>query len=367
MQDVWSLPHHFGSVLKISRIVVAYQRRTAEGIEKPYLFRTYKNLHKSPQNSPFLPLDRNPDLAHDIPIWKVGRATSAAPSYFEPAKIDGLEYVDGGFGANNPSQEAYREVRRMNNNSDAAIGIMVSVGTGVNLSSSRFTDRTGLSKYWHYLDFMKKWATESETTHEHMLEISKDKFNYHRFNVAKCIGTMKLDEWKTRGKIRRGLGILIGKTRGPSPKADGLPPLMQTGETELEKKVNRLNSSRGDDTLKIPEWLKARNKTIEFMSKHTKDYLEDPNVIDWLDKCAAYLVEGRRRRVQTDRERWERACFGAWYQCTQDQCPRGEKEYKSRDSLRAHFLDKHRGVFSKSITEVLKLEKALDECKIIVE
>ena len=276
--------------------------------------------------------------------------------------------MDGGFGANNPSKEAHREVRRMNNNSESAIGILVSVGTGKD-QTKRFTDHTGLLKYFHYLTFMKKWTTESEKTHIEMLDISrdKDKLNYHRFNVEKCIGTMKLDEWRTRGKYRRGLGILIGKMRGPSPNDDGSYGSKQPGETVLEKEVNRSDSSRGNDTLRIPKWFKARNKTIETMSKHTEDYLKDPEIIEGLNICANHLVEGRRRRVKTDRERWERACYGTWYQCTQDQCPRGEKEYQSRDSLRAHLLDKHRNNFSKSPAEKPKLEKRLDDCKIIVE
>ncbi|MCJ1394320.1 hypothetical protein MMC18_007198 [Xylographa bjoerkii] len=262
-------------------IVVSYQKRTEEGIEKPYLFRTYKNLHKSLPNSPESALDRNPDLAHDIPIWDVGRATSAAPSYFEPAVIDGLEYVDGGFGANNPSREAYREVRRMNNNSARAIGILVSIGTGLNQSSSRFKDRTGLSKYLNFVDglsrylnyvnFMKKWATDAEHTHQDMLYDSRNIFEYCRLNVVEGIGTMKLDEWKTRGKLRRGLGVLIGKMRPRIPKVDTSVQQTQSGETELEIDVNKANASRGDDVLNIPEWFKARNKTIEFMTKCTNE------------------------------------------------------------------------------------------------
>lgn len=62
-------------------------------------------------------LERNPGRQDNFPIPQVGRATSAAPFYFKAVKLDkdnlDLELIDGGFGANNPSEEAYREVGQM--------------------------------------------------------------------------------------------------------------------------------------------------------------------------------------------------------------------------------------------------------------
>lgn len=98
-------------------------------MENPYLFRSYTNLHKS-KDSEERKLNRNPNTAHDIPIWQVARATSAAPTYLESPSIDGFEYVDGGFGANNPCAETYEEVRRMNNNSKRCVSTNLSIGTG---------------------------------------------------------------------------------------------------------------------------------------------------------------------------------------------------------------------------------------------
>ena len=76
-------------------------------------------------------MTRNPDLAHDIPIWEVARATSAAPTYFKTVKIDHLKYLDGGFGGyNNPTLEIFEEVRTMSNKNSGSVNLMVSVGTG---------------------------------------------------------------------------------------------------------------------------------------------------------------------------------------------------------------------------------------------
>ena len=353
------------SLLTFCSVVVSYQQKIekSRGVEEPYLFRTYKNLHRgAPGSKNKKYFVRNPDLAHDIPIWKVARATSAAPSYFEPAKIDGLKYLDGGFGANNPGHEVYREVQRMNNNSANAIGVLVSIGTGLNDTSGRITDGIGLSRYLNYVNFMKKWATDAEKTHDYLTELIGNKFPYYRLNVDRGIGNMKLDEWKTRGKLRRKLGIAIGKLRAASRKKNSELPQKKAGE----KDVDGSSASRGDDDLKIPEWFKPRNKTIEYISEKTRAYLEKQETQDWLNECAVYLVEGRRARVRTDSQRWERACFGTWYQCNRDQCPRGEKEYRNIEELRAHFLDKHRDAFTKRMDESI-LNKAIDACKVNVQ
>jgi patatin-like phospholipase/acyl hydrolase len=74
------------------------------------------------------------DPAYDFKMWQVARATSAAPTYFEPAKIEvgGLEkyyaLVDGAVFANNPAMCALVEARSKPAN--PAKILMVSLGTG---------------------------------------------------------------------------------------------------------------------------------------------------------------------------------------------------------------------------------------------
>ena len=70
----------------------------------------------------------------DVDMWRVARATSAAPTYFEPAELPEFEQegdhalVDGGVFANNPGVSAYAEALSLY---PAGVEIqMVSVGTG---------------------------------------------------------------------------------------------------------------------------------------------------------------------------------------------------------------------------------------------
>ncbi len=73
------------------------------------------------------------DERDDLPMRDAARATSAAPTYFEPVKLDRgpghpyLALVDGGVFANNPAMSAFAEARR-----DRAVDdvLVLSLGTG---------------------------------------------------------------------------------------------------------------------------------------------------------------------------------------------------------------------------------------------
>lgn len=347
-------------------VVLSYQKQRTQGVETPYLFRTYKHLRKGANPTERL-LDRNPGLAHDVPIYQVARATSAAPTYFKPAKIGDLEYLDGGFGANNPCIEIYDEVRKMNNNSESCVHIIVSIGTGKNNELARFGG-DGVSRYWNYLNFAKKWATESETTHTYMMkkkEHSTKKFHYYRLNVEEGLAVMKLDEWKARGAMRVKLGRGIGRMRfaKPSAEADGSPSSHETEMTENEK---IMADPKGSNE-RIPKWFQPKNKTLDDITRCTEKYLRVKEVQESINECAKILVQSRRCRAKMDPQRWEKTCFGAWYQCNVEGCPRAEKEYESRKALRRHLIDKHRGECTTSTAEGReKLDKRLDICKIMV-
>lgn len=89
----------------------------------------------------------------DFHLRDVARATTAAPTFFEPARItaiDGKQYtlVDGALAANNPALSAYVEARKLYR--DARRYIIVSIGTG--RSSREYPWET--IRRWGYLDWV---------------------------------------------------------------------------------------------------------------------------------------------------------------------------------------------------------------------
>jgi patatin-like phospholipase/acyl hydrolase len=83
---------------------------------------------------------------HDWLMREAARATSAAPTYFEPAKLtaNGQTFAlcDGGVFANNPAMSAYAEARRRHPKAEIRV---VSVGTGQ------------LTRKFHYED-VRDWG-----------------------------------------------------------------------------------------------------------------------------------------------------------------------------------------------------------------
>ena len=71
------------------------------------------------------------------------RATTCAPTYYEPEVIDGKHYVDGGVTANNPTMVALSEARALW--PDTPIDVLVSIGSG---APSRVPARPGSLLEW---------------------------------------------------------------------------------------------------------------------------------------------------------------------------------------------------------------------------
>lgn len=108
---------------------------------KPCLITAYDMRRRKPH---FFRQHRAKELGDqaDFLVRDVARATSAAPTYFEVAKIRSLSritypLIDGGVFANNPAMCAYAEARTMDNCGDGRVDrpsaknmIVVSIGTG---------------------------------------------------------------------------------------------------------------------------------------------------------------------------------------------------------------------------------------------
>lgn len=64
-----------------------------------------------------------------VPMWKIARATSAAPTFFPPYKMDGATLVDGGVFANSPAMCVLADATRLE--PPGTVFRVLSIGTGV--------------------------------------------------------------------------------------------------------------------------------------------------------------------------------------------------------------------------------------------
>lgn len=205
----------------------------------------------------------------------------------------------GGFGANNPTIEAYQSVKQLNHN-QPIVQFLVSIGTGRNLEADP-SPSAGYALYWSYISLAAKWAAQSEDTHHKMLnDTLKDNTQYFRLNVNSGVGKIKLDAWK--GKKGR--------------------------------------------------------KTLDLIRNKTNEYLNSEEGSQQILNSARRLVEIRRARSSdTYRGRWERFCHGVEYVCINVTCRDGkDKRYANRDEFISHVRRNHP-------VECDNLESFLNLCK----
>ena len=262
------------------------ERKTGDVEESvPYIFRSYDHWGKIPPHIN----ERNPGIAHSIPIWEAARATTAAPFYFEPIKISNRKFGDGGFGTNNPAEEMLWEVTHMNGSdlSDHGIALLLSIGTGE--SDIVRIGEGPIGKYRAYFNAAKKLASDSQRVHERLEGYKKPfKLPYYRFNVPKAhgLGDMKLDEWKK-----------------PNP-------------------------------------LKGRNKsTLDTIEEKTTTYCNEPRVRQNLKEVAQILVDHRKNRASLDI--WGLISSGKQYRCTVEGCRRVQQLRPRKEDLADHLMHKH--------------------------
>lgn len=146
--------------------------------------------------------------ARNFLMREVARATSAAPTYFDPVQIktkdvrDYYALIDGGVYASNPAMCAYVEAKAMFPTADC---IVVSLGTGVHTRPLRFTDACGWGK--------SRWAQPildivfdgiSDTVHHQLkllLPVEKQLTRYYRLQAHLEKGDDDLDN-TSRENIR---------------------------------------------------------------------------------------------------------------------------------------------------------------------
>lgn len=256
----------------------------------------------------------NPGPGSDFPLWKVGRATGAAPSYFSPLLDGNAKYEDGAIGRkNNPSELAYTEVTQMHWRHRPLM--IISIGTGKKPSGSIKTDkwyRKILPNVHNLNDVRKNFkrlVLDSQEQHQRFRETiekanenlpEQEKIQYFRFNVPDYLELtkVKLDDWK-------------------GPKG-------VTTKTDMERAVNSYIHGQHNGPSRDAD---------------EKDVAFDQSIDQNLRKCARTLVELRRERAST--ERWEEFALHVTYCCNREGCkaPPFENRFKlRRHAARAHGL-----------------------------
>jgi hypothetical protein len=266
-------------------------------------------------------------------IWEAARATSAAPTYFNSIQIGQTEYMDGGFGLNNPSQRMFYEVSQVNRDVEEANALSISIGTGIT-RFSRF-QRGSLKKIITWLNGAKKISTDCEEFHRMMnlTTTNGKRHRYHRFNVPEPATDPDAEKpaylKELHGRLKKALG-----------KDVQLP-------------------DRGLGKIKLDEWNPKRpwrrESTQDEIRRITQSYLEDPAIDQELEELARILVMQRRARAKTPR--WEAYALGIRYECPMmgDRC--AEETFTDEIALRKHLIHDHK------ITEEVHLEQATQKVR----
>jgi predicted acylesterase/phospholipase RssA len=141
----------------------------------------------------------------DCTIWEAARATSAAPTFFESIAIGdkgiAVDYIDGGLGCNNPTDQVLLEAERVFPSRHVAC--IISIGTG-----RKETIGVKKPKVWDKglpisaINAVKDIATDCERTHQTVAIRFRSLPNvYFRFGVENGMQSIKIDKWEKLGIV----------------------------------------------------------------------------------------------------------------------------------------------------------------------
>jgi len=284
------------------RTIVVTVRETRSS-SVPYLFRSYNNKNLQEDLDP---IHQNPGLPLDCPIWKVCRATTAAPLYFKPMKIEGQKFVDAGFGTmNNPSLLVLNEVARVHR-TRSAIEYCLSIGTGITPSSLSPKPRRTLTKLSRAIPIIQQ---NKETGISSKIPVVKDNVDealYERWDVS----DLEQDDFRT-----------------------------------VERKLWR------------------NSDTLDQIRKSTARYISSPDIKSSILMAAKKLVQNRRRRAATPK--WESFALGVVYMCTESGCG-NRTVFRNRNELIAHMQKVHL-LNSPGPDNIEEIEEILTRSRISVE
>lgn len=156
----------------------------------------------------FRSYDAEYSLEHDCEIWEAARATSAAPIYFAPIDIGppGRQntFVDGGLGCNNPIYQLHLEAERLFKNS-RNVACIISLGTGQR-NMNEIESPTFVDNFVapvKLINSIKRLAIDCERKAEDMdLKYRGTKDVYFRLNVEHGLETIKLADYEQLATVR---------------------------------------------------------------------------------------------------------------------------------------------------------------------
>lgn len=132
------------------------------------------------------------DKYKDEELWRVARATSAAPTYFEPYNFGNYVAVDGGMFANNPA--LFGLIEAMKHYNEGEKFTVVSLGTGSSVSSinKKEIDKFNLLSWaTNIFDFVSDGQSDST---DYSLERLSDVKSYYRFQLKLNTKNASLDD-----------------------------------------------------------------------------------------------------------------------------------------------------------------------------
>ncbi|KAK6948462.1 hypothetical protein Daesc_010228 [Daldinia eschscholtzii] len=173
-------------------------------------------ITESPKPEDPVPVVSDPwNEYRDIKIWEAARATTAAPSYFDPIELtrggDRRKFIDGAMGCNNPAKEVVDEAAALFG-TDCILGCLVSLGTGF---SGEVT--IGEAQKWHkklaaLIINLKKIATDTETVHKGLRSLIRaDLDTYFRFQLPTGAENIRLHDYRKLDELSQLMQVYIEK------------------------------------------------------------------------------------------------------------------------------------------------------------
>lgn len=206
-----------------------------------------------------------------------------------------MRFKDGGFGCNNPSEEAYHDVVEAHGGLSQNIGPFVSIGTGVG-KFRLFSNKKGNFRdvCTNAIAALKRPAltTLADKSMSYLADFDRAKrFPYFRFDGGEVLGEMAMDEWKTNKSKHR--------SRAQRPPG---------------------------------------GKTLENIQRAVETYLQRKSVQRDLEDCAKLLVQRRRLRTK-DSSRWHRYATSSYYLCDDGTCKKAR--FNTCLDFRSHLESSH--------------------------